>query len=235
MARKLMSLLLSLVAPVAGMALLFTLSDIPTTQAIPLLDPPTYVSGTVTQTTTWTAVNSPYVVIGYVYVPPGITLTIESGVVVKFDTDMSLNIDGELIAQGTTGDKIYFTSLKDDSVGGDTNGDGDNTSPMPGDWDYIRVNGGQINLKHAVVRYGGPNSGSLSGNILSLGANARLALDTVQVNNSYGYGIKTVLGGGVLTITNSLIQDNGGGLSIGGGVVTITNSLVENTTWSGID
>ena len=70
----------------------------------------TNVSGVISSNTTWTLANSPYVVTGNILVSEGVTLTIEPGVVVKFDSEKVMQIRGELIAQGTSDSKITFTS-----------------------------------------------------------------------------------------------------------------------------
>lgn len=71
----------------------------------------TNVSGGIYSNTTWTLANSPYIVTDTVVVFPGVTLTIEPGVVVKFDSAITLEIrQGHLIAQGTSNDSIIFTS-----------------------------------------------------------------------------------------------------------------------------
>ncbi len=115
----------------------------------------TYISGTISTNTTWTAANSPYVV-SSVTVNSGVTLTIEPATVVKFQsTSSSLLVIGTLNVNGTSADKVYFTSIKDDAVGGDTNGDGSATTSAARDWSYIWVGGGTLNLNYAVVRYGG--------------------------------------------------------------------------------
>ena len=65
-------------------------------------------------------------------------LTILPGVVVKFRDDnyqgTYLKVNGNLIANGTPTNKIYFTSFKDDSKGGDSNNNGNTDSPQMGDW-----------------------------------------------------------------------------------------------------
>ena len=71
----------------------------------------TNVSGGIYSNTTWTFANSPYIVTDTVVVFPGVTLTIQPGVVVKFDNNMRLELrQARLIAQGTQSDSITFTS-----------------------------------------------------------------------------------------------------------------------------
>ena len=85
---------------------------------------------TYTQNATWTAAGSPYVINGDVTVASGATLTIEPGVIVKFNHQwpsprkIIVAPGGALVAAGTAGNEINFTSIKDDAVGGDTGGDG---------------------------------------------------------------------------------------------------------------
>ena len=77
--------------------------------------------------TTWTAGRVIHVM-GVLTVPSGVTLTIQSGAVVKFATGAELKADGGSISANG----VLFTHLADDSAeaGGDTNDDGDATSPV---------------------------------------------------------------------------------------------------------
>ncbi|MBI2120225.1 MAG: right-handed parallel beta-helix repeat-containing protein [Parcubacteria group bacterium] len=95
----------------------------------------TPVSGTLSPDTTWTVEGSPYVIGEAFIVPLGATLTIGPGVVVKFNSLYSRpTVYGRILARGTAEEPIVFTSFFDDARGGDTNGDGEDTLPDPGDW-----------------------------------------------------------------------------------------------------
>ena len=154
------------------------------------ITPTTAVNGDITEDTTWTATGSPYVVDSDVRIRSGITLTIEPGTVVKFEDNARMRVEGILSAEGTEGEKIYFTSIKDDAVGGDTNGDGVVTSPTAEDWQRIAIfSNGTAQLVHVVVRYGGKN-----------------------VSNCYGSGTfcaGSISNNGMLTLTNAEINHNG--------------------------
>jgi RHS repeat-associated protein len=118
----------------------------------------TNVCGVISTNTTWSLANSPYLVTCDVTVNAGVTLTVDPGVVVKFGfCCATLYVNGALTANGTADQPITFTSVSDDSVGGDSNNDGNASTPAPGNWGAIRFSNtstGSV-LNHAVVRYGG--------------------------------------------------------------------------------
>lgn len=60
----------------------------------------TYVEGHIAQDTTWTLVDSPYVVSKDIIVDPTVTLTIEPGVEVAFGGKFTLYVQGILYAVG---------------------------------------------------------------------------------------------------------------------------------------
>ena len=81
----------------------------------------TNVSGIINTTTTWTLANSPYIVTDTVFVTSLtdtiITLTIEPGVIVKFEKNKSIILkDAYLLAEGNSNDSITFTSNSIDPV-----------------------------------------------------------------------------------------------------------------------
>lgn len=72
------------------------------------------------------------------------TLTIQGGAIIKFHpngTYMTLGGTGTIVANGTSVKHIIFTSYKDDSHGGDNNGDGNATLPASKDWGRVSTNG----------------------------------------------------------------------------------------------
>jgi hypothetical protein len=103
----------------------------------------------------WTNTEVPYVFSSSVSVPVGATLTLGDGVTIKLDQGERLEVAGTLNANATAG--IFFTSLKDDSVGGDTNGDGATTVAAPGDWAFVNILGDGSVLNRIRFSYGGSN------------------------------------------------------------------------------
>lgn len=103
--------------------------------------------------------GSVYMVNGnHVTVPAGQTLTVQPGVIVKCWDNRQWNIDGTLLVNGTAADPVIFTSYRDDTAGGDTNGDGPSAG-VPDDWRSLIFGDGSDAsvLTHAIVRYGGDN------------------------------------------------------------------------------
>jgi parallel beta-helix repeat protein len=112
--------------------------------------------------TTWAAAL-PYVPIAnfgeYPTVVDGTTLTLKPGVIIKPFTGpflTALVVKGTLKAEATSGSEIVFTSIKDDSFGGDTNNDSNTTTPTIHDWKNIKFDAtstGSV-FDHVFMYYG---------------------------------------------------------------------------------
>jgi len=101
--------------------------------------------------------NFPYIIENFFSVAPSIILKIEQGTVIKFKLkDGYFGIQGTLEAEGTKGEPIIFTSLRDDEYGGDTNNDGISTPAQAGDWKNIQIKSiATAQLKWLKIRYAG--------------------------------------------------------------------------------
>jgi parallel beta-helix repeat protein len=164
--------------------------------------------GTLAANEIW-AGSAVHVVSSQVVVPSGITLTIEPNAVIKFDDALGVTVQsgGKLVAQGNVAQPIFFTSLADDAVGGDTNKDGDRSTPYSGDWRGINVDGGQADLEYVVMNYGGGTSSGSWDN----------AAAPVSTRN-----------GGAVTLVNSILRQPlfEGLMAWGSGEITSTNTVI---------
>ncbi len=113
--------------------------------------------GTLSANGTWKnwSANAPYAVTGNMIVAAGVNLTINPTTTIKLWTAY-LYVYGTLIANSTTG-RITFTSLADDSVGGDTNGNGSASLPAAGNWRgiYLSPASGASVLNNCTISYAG--------------------------------------------------------------------------------
>jgi len=88
----------------------------------------TNVTGGIYSNTTWTKANSPYILTDTVVIFGGITLTIQPGVTVKFNSKGYIDNRGTFIAIGTLTDSIIFTSNSTSPYAGIYSGVGNGTS-----------------------------------------------------------------------------------------------------------
>jgi len=115
------------------------------------------VGGRLSNGAVWENVEGiPYLLISDVVVPSDEALAIEGGTVVKFNSGQKLTVQGTYIDSDATANPVVFTSYRDDSYGGDTNGDGP-TSGGRGDWAGIYFTTNNNTFEHTVVRYAGVN------------------------------------------------------------------------------
>lgn len=180
--------------------------------------------GSITSNETWTA-GLVYHLTADTRVESGVTLTIDPGAIIKFDSGVSMIVDGTLLAQGTMTQQIIFTSINDDAHGGDTNGDGNATQPEPGDWGQIIVNG-TATFDHVQILYGagGPLPAS-TGTIHTESSSAVATFNDSLIANSFYDGLYD--DSGTINATNSVITNVDRGVTGRSGVITLINCTFE--------
>jgi hypothetical protein len=139
-----------------------------------------------------------------------------------------ISVSGSLIVRGTKNSKIYLTSKKDDSVGGDSNGDGTNTVPEPKNWSTIYLEAGsKADFDNVVVRYAGYNflPGTFSG-IYQHGAEFSVSNSLFEQN----YFTSIFQDAGTTVISNSEFTNEQFGILFKGGSAAISQSSLHGNT-----
>lgn len=182
----------------------------------------TPVIGFIAQDTTWTQANSPYVTMGNIIVKEGVTLTIEPGITVQFDSGHSLTVEGRLIARGTDKQDIKFIpkgERKPGVWGGIVFEDSSTDAKFDDAGNYIS---GCI-LQYCTVEFA---ETAVKGN------SASPFIDHSVINNNASRGIY-ISGGDIVVIQDCTITDNKGGgifVALSGSVTLTGNTLTGNTT-----
>ncbi|HEV3345121.1 MAG TPA: PPC domain-containing protein, partial [Pirellulales bacterium] len=147
------------------------------------------------------------------------SLVVDPGVIMKLSgARIQTQVGGsQFVAEGTAANPVIFTSLADDSYGAggtfDTNADGSQTSPNPGDWGGMFFNAdSSASIDHAVIQYAGGQT-TINGGFAHFNA-----VEIQQAN---------------VRIANSVFQNNAGGDS-SGDADPFRNGLQNNATSNGI-
>ncbi len=196
--------------------------------------------GTVKDQTVWHSRDLPILITqGHVTVPAGSLLTIESGTLLKFGDHRGVGglvVNGTLLARGTNDEKIYFTSTKDDTVGGDTNGDDDLTTPATKNWNAIFLeSGSEAIFDNVVIRYSGFN---FNGEYLSIPAAIYSRGANLIFKNSFighNFGASLYQDAGVTDISRSELANSDYGILSRGGTIAISGSKLYGHTDLAID
>lgn len=213
---------------------------------------PTEVGGPISSNTTWSLAGSPYIATSSIWVMPGVTLTIEPGVTVKFNDNLGMLVDGQVVARGTSRSLVTFTSSR--------------SSPASGSWAFIKFTDSSVDatfdedgtylsgsiLEHAVVEYAGStgngaiwldcaapfisrsiiHDNSRSGVYATYSPKLQIVGNTIYGNTASPWGGGIFALAGTVVISGNSGHDNGGGIFVYGidatSIITC-NTVVGNT------
>ena len=154
----------------------------------------------------------------HITVAAGAVLHVLPGTVVKAAQNRALFVNGTLEARGEAAKPIAFTDWRDDAVGGDANGDGDETEPAPGWWCGIYVpGGGSAHLEHCTIAYAGYSTWADSAYRyagLYRSGNGALTLTNTTLDHSSGAGLQLEGATGVLTSDGNAFSNNLQGIRV---------------------
>ncbi len=171
-----------------------------------------YRGGTISGSQTWHG-GAPWVVLADVTVASGAVLTIDPGAMVRMAAQKQFRVDGRLLAVGTAGSPITFTSNQ--------------VSPVAGDWQYLWFTRGDnppSQLSFVTVTY----AGYYNGRGIEVDAGSP-QFDHMTVTNTAGSGV-AVTGGTVALSFSTVASSSAAAISVSGSpALTVSNcSFISN-------
>jgi parallel beta-helix repeat protein len=217
------------------LTLIFSIFSIANIALFPVVKA-TYVEGFITQDTTWTLVDSPFIISNETVVCSNATLTIEPEVEVRFGGFFSITVEGRLIANGAKNKTIRFTSNE--------------LEPKAGVWGTLRFNSseesslsyciieyglngitvekGSVNIQKSMIRRNSENGVTIS--------DGYVHIENCEVLNNTMGGI-FVSGNSQVNVQNNVLSGNGDGIILNGDLtseINITQNEISFNQYSGI-
>ncbi|PIJ61264.1 right-handed parallel beta-helix repeat-containing protein [Mesotoga sp. H07.pep.5.3] len=169
--------------------------------------------GAITGIVKWGA-SSDYsmTVTGDISINAGASLEVAPGTVVKLRQNNRFLVYGQLQARGKEDQQIYFTDLRDDTVGGDANRDGSETIAEEGWWRSINIqNEGSAVLEWCTLAYGGRSDGAT---LLKSGTGS-IRISNSAIVRSSGDGLRVAAGYSLFESSDNYFGYNSIGIRLG--------------------
>jgi RHS repeat-associated protein len=184
----------------------------------------TAVTSNITTNTTWTKAGSPYDLDANIFVTKGVTLTIESGVTVDFNTGDSLGVSGTIKAIGTASEPISFTSHEALEGLGE-----------PGQFWGVRVasENAASRFSHATFKYGGYGS-TYTYAVLKVASGSTITVDHSAFEHNQQSGVFLESNAAGADISYSTFVNNSNGVMVGGGHLNLAHSTIMENRRTGV-
>ncbi len=195
----------------------------------------------------WNNTDIVYALTGFTTVGSGVTLQIDPGVMVKVNANRLIGVNGVLKVVGTPTNPVTITSMKDDTAGGDTNGDGTASAPEAGNWGHISFLDSSVDseniIQNARIRYGGyfHNYGNEYYDCWYCEYWGAVRFDSASptiknnvLNKNRGYALSASVDSFPVVSSNQLELNDGNGLEIRGGTLSTVTPVVYHWNNTGI-
>jgi pimeloyl-ACP methyl ester carboxylesterase len=162
--------------------------------------------------TIWEKESGPYIIQSGMEIRTSAVLTVEPGTVIKLGTgSVPVDIFGGLDMGKIGSEPVVVTSLTDDSVGGDSLGDGPSSGGR-GDWraPFVFEEGSHGDIRNAIFRFGGRDACTPG------------CVRHGMIENA----------GGSVSIRRATLSDAIIGIIVGEGSTTISHSVLSNNVYS---